>query len=52
MGVAVENALPEVKAAADLIVRNAKDCALVELIEMLDKKVGALQNAPNNKIDR
>ena len=39
MGVAVDNALPEVKAAADLIVRNAKDCALVELIEMLDKKV-------------
>ena len=38
-GVAVENALPEVKAAADLIVRNAKDCALVELIEMLDKKM-------------
>lgn len=39
MGVAVENALPEVKAAADLFVRDAKDCALVELIEMLDKKM-------------
>jgi len=37
VGVAVGNALPQVRAAADLVLRDAGDCAIRELIEKLDQ---------------
>ena len=40
IGIAVGNALPQVKAAADHVLRDAGECALRQLIEMLDR--GAL----------
>lgn len=37
IGIAVGNALPQVKAAADHVLRDARECALRQLIEMLDR---------------
>lgn len=37
IGVAVGNAIPQVKAAADYVLTDARECAIRQLIEMLDR---------------